>query len=129
MVFRKALGLFSNAEEQLEFVRDCDLDIAEVNILVERGQYFEAADLHIRENRILDAVEVLLKNSTSKEAMRRASQSLLDALWKVLSFGVLPVGLDKESQAKLKRMMQLIQQLDQSSLDKKTQLEVGLSSD
>ena len=123
------MGLFSNAEEQLEFVRDCDLDIAEVNILVERGQYFEAADLHIRENRILDAVEVLLKNSTSKEAMRRASQSLLDALWKVLSFGVLPVGLDKESQAKLKRMMQLIQQLDQSSLDKKTQLEVGLSSD
>jgi hypothetical protein len=74
---------------------------------------------------MLDAVEVLLKNKTSKEAMRRASQSLLDALWKVLSFGVLPVELDKEPQAKLKRMMQLIKQLDQSSLEKKTQLEVG----
>ncbi len=74
---------------------------------------------------MLDAVEVLLKNKTSKEAMRRASQSLLDALWKVLSFGVLPVELDKESGANLKRMMQLIKQLDQSSLEKKTQLEVG----
>ena len=74
---------------------------------------------------MLDAVEVLLKNRTSKEAMRRASQSLLDALWDVLSFGVIPVELDKESQDKLKRMVQLIKQLDQSSLDKKTQLEVG----
>ena len=74
---------------------------------------------------MLDAVEVLLKNRTSKEAMRRASQSLLDALWDVISFGVIPVELDKESQDKLKRMVQLIKQLDQSSLDKKTQLEVG----
>ena len=125
MVSRKASRLFSDAEEQLEFARDCDLDIAEVNILVERGQYFEAADLHIRENRMLDAVEVLLKNRTSKEAIRRASQSLLDALWKVLSFGVLPVELDKESGANLKRMMQLIKQLDQSSLEKQIHSEVG----
>jgi uncharacterized protein YifE (UPF0438 family) len=123
-VFRKASCLFSDAEEQLEFARDCDLDIAEVNILVERGQYFEAADLHIRENRTLDAVEVLLKNRISKEAMRRASQCLLDALWKILSFGVLPVELDKVSQANLKRMVQLIKQLDQPSLEQKTQLEV-----
>lgn len=124
-MFRKASILFSDAEEQLEFARDRDLDIAEVNILVERGQFFEAADLHIRENRMLDAVEVLLKNKTSKEAMRRASQSLLDALWNVLSFGVLPVELDTESQANLKRMMQLIKQFDLSSLGQRSQLEVG----
>jgi len=74
---------------------------------------------------MLDAVEVLLKNRTSKEAIRRASQSLLDALWKVLSFGVLPVELDKESGANLKRMMQLIKQLDQSSLEKQIHSEVG----
>lgn len=73
---------------------------------------------------MLDAVEILLKDKTSKEAMRRASQSLLDALWKVLSFDVLPIELDKESQTNLKRMMQLIKQLDQSSLEEKTQLEV-----
>jgi hypothetical protein len=123
--FRKASFLFSNAEEQLEFARDCDLDIAEVNILVERGQFFEAADLHIRENRMVDAVEVLLKNKTSKEAMRRASQSLLDALWNVISFGILPIELDPESQANLKRMMQLIKQFDLSSLEQRSQLEVG----
>jgi len=47
-VLQESIVSVSNAEEQLEFARDCDLDIAEVNILVGRGQFFEAADLHIR---------------------------------------------------------------------------------
>jgi hypothetical protein len=123
-VSRKASCLFDNAEEELEFVRDCDLDIAEVNILVGRGRFLEAADLHIRENRLLDAVEVLLKDKTSKEAIQRASQSLLGALWNVLSFGVLPVELDDESRANLKRMIRLIGQFDLSALEERTQLEV-----
>ena len=63
---RKASSLFSNAEEQLEFVRDCGLDTAKINILVEREQYMEAADLHIQENRMIDAVGVL-EDRSSKE--------------------------------------------------------------
>ena len=114
-----------NAEEELEFVRDCDLDIAEVKILVERGRYMEAADLHIRENRMLDAVEVLLKDKRSKEAIHRASQSMLGAFWNILSFGVLPSELDNESQAKLKRMVRLVGQFDLSALTERTQREVG----
>jgi len=106
-------------------VRDCDLDIAEVKILVERGQYMEAADLHIRENRMLDAVEVLLKNKGSKEAILRASQSLLGAFWNILSFGVLPLELDNELQAKLKKMVRLVGQFDPSALAERTQREVG----
>ena len=105
-------------------MRDCDLDIAEVKILVERGKYMEAADLHIRENRMLDAVEVLLKDKSSKEAIHRASQSLLGAFWNILSFGVLPLELDNESQANLKRMVRLVAQLDQAALTERTQREV-----
>ena len=106
-------------------MRDCDLDIAEVRILIERGQYMEAADLHIRENRMLDAVEVLLKDRNSKEAIDRASQSLLAAFWNILSFGVLPLDLDGESQASLKRMARLVDQFDLSALTEKTRREVG----
>ena len=104
-------------------MRDCDLDIAEVKILVERGQYMAAADLHIRENRMLDAVEVLLKDN-SKKANHRASQSLLGAFWNILSFGVLPVELDSESQASLKRMVRLVGQFDLSALTERIQREV-----
>jgi hypothetical protein len=106
-------------------VRDCDLDIAEVKILVERGQYMTAANLHIRENRMLDAVEVLLKDKNSKEAIQRASQSLLGAFWNVLSFGVLPLELDSESRVNLKRMVRLVGQFDLSALPERTQREVG----
>jgi len=124
-MYRKASRLFSDTEEELEFVRDCDLDIAEVNILVERGQFLEAANLHIRENRMLDAVEVLLKDKASKEASLRASQSLLGALWGVLSFAMLPAELDNESEANLKRMIQLVEQFNQNALDERTWREVG----
>ena len=106
-------------------MRDCDLDIAEVKILVGRGQYMDAANLHIRENRMLDAVEVLLKDKSSKEGIRRASQSLLGAFWDILSFGILPLELDNESQAKLKRMVRLVGQFDLSTLTERTQREVG----
>ena len=106
-------------------MRDCDLDIAEVKILVERGQYMEAANLHIRENRMLDAVEVLLKDKSSKKAIDQASQSLLGAFWDILSFGVLPLDLDNEPQANLKRMVRLVAQFDLSALTDKTQREVG----
>jgi len=106
-------------------VRDCDLDIAEVKILVERGQYREAADLHIRENRMIDAVEVLLKDKSSGGAIHRASQSLLGAFWNILSFGVLPLELDNESQANLKRMVRLVGHFDLSALTERTQREVG----
>ena len=105
-------------------MRDCDLDIAEVRILVERGQYMEAADLHIRENRMVDAVEVLLKDKSSRGAIHRASQSLLDAFWNILSFGVLPLELDNESQANLKRMVGLVGQFDLSALTERTRQEV-----
>ena len=84
----------------------------------------EAADLHIRENRTIDAVEVLLKYKNSKEAIHRASQSLLGAFWDILSFGVLPLELDSESQANLERMVRLVDQFDLSALTERTQREV-----
>ncbi|KAH9017016.1 P-loop containing nucleoside triphosphate hydrolase protein [Lactarius pseudohatsudake] len=115
--------LFSGLEEELEFVRDCDLDIAEVNILVEAGRFREAAVLHIRENRVLDAVEVLLKDKNSREATQLATQKLLDALWSTLSFGVTPDILDGDAQAKLRKIKQLIERLDVQSLDSKAQQE------
>ncbi|KAH9005752.1 hypothetical protein EDB86DRAFT_2795497 [Lactarius hatsudake] len=120
---KKASGLFSGPEEELEFVRDCDLDIAEVNILVEGGRFREAAELHIRENRVLDAVDVLLREKNSGEATHLATQKLLDALWDILSFGVVPDDIDGDALAKLRKIKLLIARLDLQSLDAKIQQE------
>ncbi|KAI0258666.1 hypothetical protein BC834DRAFT_835038 [Gloeopeniophorella convolvens] len=114
---KKASALFSDVEEELEFVRDCDLDVAEVNILVEQGKFSDAADLHIREDRPLEAVEVLLRDKASRTAAERAANTMLDALWGILSFGVLPSDLDDGSRAKLKRLMELVELLDVSLIE------------
>ncbi|KAI0297517.1 hypothetical protein B0F90DRAFT_1819257 [Multifurca ochricompacta] len=124
--FKKASSLFSDTEEELEFVRDCDLDIAEVKILVGRSRFIEAADLHIRENRTLDAVEVLLMDKTSKETAQRASESLLRAFWNVLPFGVLPNQLSDGSRTSLRRAMLLLNKLDLSILEERTQRELQM---
>lgn len=123
---KKASGLFSSPEEELEFVRDCDLDIAEVTILVEGGRFREAADLHIRENRVLDAVDVLLKDKNSGEATQMATQKLLDALWGILSFGVTPDDLDGDARAKLRKIRQIIGRLDSQALDAKVRQELQM---
>ncbi|KAI9436974.1 hypothetical protein H4582DRAFT_1853973 [Lactarius indigo] len=120
---KKASGLFSGLEEELEFVRDCDLDIAEVNILVERGRFREAAELHIRENRVLDAVDVLLKDKNSGEATKLATQKLLDTLWGIFSFGITSDVLDGDAQVKLRKIRQFIERLDVKSLDSKARQE------
>ena len=124
LVRRKASDLFSGLEEELEFVRDCDLDIAEVNILVEGGRLREAAELHVREDRVLDAVDVLLKDKNSGESTQMAAQKLLDALWSILSFGVTPDGLDGDARAELQRIRQLIERFDSAALDSMAQQEV-----
>ena len=116
--------MFSDTEEELEFVRDCDLDIAEVNILEEGGRFREAAELHIRENRVLDAVDLLLRDKNSGEATQVATQKLLDALWGILSFGITPDDLDGDAQAELQRIRELIKRLDLEALDSKSQQEV-----
>ena len=116
--------MFSGTEEELEFVRDCDLDIAEVNILEEGGRFREAAELHIREDRVLDAVDMLLRDKNSGEATQVATQKLLDALWSILSFGITPGDLDGDARAKLQRIKQLVKRLDLVALDSKAQQEV-----
>jgi hypothetical protein len=117
--------LFSGPDEELEFVRDCDLDIAEVNILEQGGRFREAADLHIRENRVLEAVDMLLRDKNSGDSTQLATQKLLEALWGILSFGITPDDLDGDAQAKLRKIGQLIGRLDKQALDANVQREVG----
>jgi tetratricopeptide (TPR) repeat protein len=123
---KKASGLFASPDEELEFVRDCDLDIAEVNILEQGGRFREAADLHIRENRVLEAVDMLLRDKNSGDSTQLATQKLLEALWSILSFGITPDDLDGDAQAKLRKIGQLVGRLDKQALDANVQREFQL---
>ncbi|KAN0138675.1 hypothetical protein V8E53_003663, partial [Lactarius tabidus] len=123
---KKASRLFSGGpEEELEFVRDCDLDIAEVNILEQGGRFREAADLHIRENRVLEAVDMLLRDKNSGDSTQLATQKLLEALWGIFSFGITSDNPNGDAQAKLRKIGRLIERLDKQALDASVQREDG----
>ncbi|KAF9493953.1 hypothetical protein BDN71DRAFT_1027051 [Pleurotus eryngii] len=87
--FGKARDLFSSAEEGLEYLEDRDLDVARATLMASiPGKLSEAAEIHLAEGRSLDAIRLFLQDERSDTAMRRASKSLLEGLWRHMSFGV-----------------------------------------
>ena len=85
---RPRLPLFSSVEEELEFLEDYNLDIARATLLGKQGRYSEAAEVHLSENRPLDAIRVLLKDKGSRDTIQKAAKILLGALWRRCPFAV-----------------------------------------
>ncbi|KIJ60090.1 hypothetical protein HYDPIDRAFT_99369 [Hydnomerulius pinastri MD-312] len=82
------LSLFPSFEEELEFLEEYDLDFARASLLESHERYLEAAELHMAENRPLDAIRDFMKDKTSSDAMKRAANILLEGLWRRCSFGI-----------------------------------------
>ncbi|KAI6046365.1 hypothetical protein EDC04DRAFT_2598161 [Pisolithus marmoratus] len=82
--------LFRSIEEELEFLDTYGLDVALVVLYESHGRYVEAAELHLSEDRPLDAIRLFLKDKTNQHAVRRAADTILLCLWKHCSFGVSP---------------------------------------
>ena len=87
---RPRLPLFPSFEEELEFLEDYNLGFAQAALLETHGRYLEAADLHLSENRPLDAIRDLLKEKGSREVIQKATKILLEALWLRCSFAISP---------------------------------------
>ncbi|KAI6133857.1 hypothetical protein EV401DRAFT_2204741 [Pisolithus croceorrhizus] len=88
-------SLFRSIEEELEFLETYGLDVALVVLYESHGKYVEAGELHLSEDRPLDAIRVFLKDKANHHAVRRAADILLECLWKHCSFGVARQELQK----------------------------------
>ncbi|KAI6021001.1 hypothetical protein BKA83DRAFT_14200 [Pisolithus microcarpus] len=93
---KRPSSLFSSFEEELEFLETYGLDVALVVLYESHGKYVEAAELHLSEDKPLDAIRVFLKDKTNQHAVRRAADILLECLWKHCSFGVAPKEFQNE---------------------------------
>ena len=72
------------------------------------GRYLEAAELHLSEKRPLGAIRDLLKEG-SRDAVRKATEILLDGLWHRCSFAIAPkiVAADRDVTELLKLAREL----------------------
>ncbi|PBL01521.1 hypothetical protein ARMGADRAFT_984178 [Armillaria gallica] len=86
----KARGLFDSVEEEVEYLEERDLDLALADVLVDEGRFSEAAELHYLEGRKEQAIELFLRQTDDKAALRRAQECILEELWHRISFGVDP---------------------------------------
>lgn len=118
--FRQARELFPSDEKALEYMDDYGLDIARATLLEELGRFAEAAELHLAEGRTLEAIRAFLKDSQHPESVRRASQCLLDGLWRSLSFGLSCRSDSIGSDLPLQELLRLSTSLDATSLDDST---------
>lgn len=87
---RKAHRLFESVEEELEYLEDRNLDLAQINLLLLHNRRIEAAELHISEGRALEAIDLFLEDN-QLNSMSKAKDSILQSLWKLSPFGVVPV--------------------------------------
>ncbi|KAI6011658.1 hypothetical protein BKA83DRAFT_4482953 [Pisolithus microcarpus] len=66
---KRPSSLFSSFEEELEFLETYGLDVALVVLYESHGKYVEAAELHLSEDKPLDAIRVFLKDKTNQHAL------------------------------------------------------------
>ncbi|KAF8588487.1 hypothetical protein K439DRAFT_1335105 [Ramaria rubella] len=106
---RKAVKYFDNIEEQLEHLEDCGFDSSKIVLLESVGRWSDAAELHSREGRHLDAIALWLR-AGDIESRKRASHCLLDSLWKTFPLGAnLPA--DDSGDTARKRFLELLHTL------------------
>ncbi|KAG2096318.1 uncharacterized protein F5147DRAFT_818420 [Suillus discolor] len=83
------LPLFSAIDEQLEFLEDYDLDYARASLLESHSRYYEAAELHLSENRPLAAVRAFIKDESNVNSTIRAADTILEYFWRRCSFKIM----------------------------------------
>ncbi|THH16781.1 hypothetical protein EW146_g3907 [Bondarzewia mesenterica] len=113
----QAAELFQDEEEQEDFMRDLDFGLAHAQFLEKNGKYVDAAEHYIQEGRIMYAIEILLKDSSNPEALRKAKSHILSRLWIHLSFGVHPNSLSVESDLEVQDLFEHLAKLSPDALD------------
>ncbi|KAG2139121.1 uncharacterized protein EDB93DRAFT_708493 [Suillus bovinus] len=82
------LPLFSSFDEEIEFLEDYDLDYARASLLESHSKYYEAAELHLSENRPLEAARAFIKDDSNVDSTTRAADTILEYFWRKCSFRI-----------------------------------------
>jgi hypothetical protein len=79
--------LFESVKEMLEYLeKNPLLEDCHITVLAEHGRYQEAADIHERGGRFVEAIVTLFKDRENETSKRRANDCILQRLWESTSF-------------------------------------------
>ena len=84
---RKARGLFESVETMLTYLDQHPLlEDCHIAVLAELHRYQEAAEIHVRGGRLLEAIDTLLEDRVNEASKRRANDYILQGLWESTPF-------------------------------------------
>ncbi|KAG2143549.1 uncharacterized protein EDB93DRAFT_1088104 [Suillus bovinus] len=120
---RAPLPLFSTFDEELEFLEDYDLDYARASLLESHSRYYEAAELHLSENRPLEAVQAFIKDDSNVDSTIRAADTILEYFWCKCSFRITAESVSDET---MRHFIALSNQLETNKLMPATRDQISM---
>ena len=88
LLFRKAHTLFATVEEEIVYLEERNFDDAHVDLLICQEKKSDAAEVHLSEGRVLEAIDLFLDdNENRKDSIQRATDCVLQGLRKAMPFG------------------------------------------
>ncbi|PCH33053.1 nucleoside triphosphate hydrolase protein [Wolfiporia cocos MD-104 SS10] len=115
----QGLELFDNedADAALEFLDDLGLDHARFTVLKSLKRSAEAAEILLLQGRIMDAIDTFMEDESNPTAILRASQCLLDELWRGLSLGISTSSAVSAANSSLQELIHQLQRMNLDMLD------------
>ncbi len=110
----------------MEYLEERDLDVALADVLVEERRFSEAAELHNSEGRKEQAIELFLRQTEDKAALRRAQECILEELWHRISFGVDPKVI--RSDPTVMRLIHSASRLEATFTERTKEVSISLGS-
>ncbi|KAG2160213.1 uncharacterized protein EDB93DRAFT_46990 [Suillus bovinus] len=110
--------LFSSFDEELEFLEEYDLDGSRAALLESQSMYYEVAEIHLSENRPIEAVQAFLKDDRKIDSAARAADTLLEFMWRKCSFRIKPKAAVLDHS--VRRAITLADQLQMKKLESTT---------
>ncbi|KAJ3757218.1 hypothetical protein EV360DRAFT_46501, partial [Lentinula raphanica] len=114
---KQAGSLFNSVDEQLDYLKSKDMDIAQAAVLVNHNKMHEAAELHLAQGRILEAIYVFLEDIgiNHQKSSQRATECIIGGLWQKLNFAVSSVHLAGDLE--FSKLLELAEKVDKSLLE------------
>jgi hypothetical protein len=95
MPFRKAHTLFASVEEEIGYLENRNLGDALVDLFICHGRKSDAAKVHLSEGRFLQAIDLFLDdNENRQDSIHRATNCVLQGLWKAMPLGEFVAGFE-----------------------------------
>ncbi|KAG2048327.1 hypothetical protein BDR06DRAFT_976091 [Suillus hirtellus] len=110
-------------DEELESLEDYDLDDARTSLLESHSRYYEAAELHLSENRPLEAVQAFMKDESNIDSTIHAADTILEYFWRRCSFRIT---VESIADKPMQHFIALANQLEMNKLTPATRDQISM---